>query len=86
MASTIKPLGDRVVAVQEVSQPKTASGIYLPNTAQEKPAIARIIAVGPDATLKIDDRIIYKSYATTEVKIDKAEYLIIREEDILATV
>lgn len=85
MASPIKPLGDRVVAVREEVQTKTASGLYLPDNAQEKPVIAKVVAVGPSANLKVGDKILYKDYATTEVKVEGVEYLIIREEDILAT-
>lgn len=86
MASPIKPLGDRIVAVREEAQEKTSSGFYLPDTSKEKPVLAKIIAVGPKSTLKEGDRIIYKEYATTNVTYDKTEYLIINEEDVLATV
>jgi len=87
MSSPIKPLADRVVAVREEAQTKTASGIYLPDTAKEKPVIAIVKAVGPDVkNLKIDDRIVYKEYTTTDLKIDGKDYLIVREEDVLATV
>lgn len=87
MSSPIKPLADRVVAVREEAQTKTASGIYLPDTAKEKPVIATVKAVGPDVkNLKINDRIVYKEYTTTDLKIDGKDYLIVREEDVLATV
>lgn len=86
MKSPINPLGDRIVAVREEVQTKTASGIYLPDNSQEKPLVAKVVAVGPEATLKIDDKILYKEYATTEVKVDGADYLIVRQEDVLATV
>ncbi len=87
MTSPIKPLADRVVAVREVPATKTASGIYLPDNAKEKPVLAVVKAVGPDVTsLKIDDKIVYKEYSTTELKIDGTEYLIVKEEDVLATV
>lgn len=86
MTSPIKPLGDRIVAVREEVQKKTASGIYLPDNSQEKPVIARIVAVGPKSSLKVDDKILYKDYATTEVKVGGIKYLIVREEDILGTV
>lgn len=85
MASPIKPLGDRIVAVHETAAAKTASGLYLPDNAQEKPSTAKVVAVGPDATLKVGDRIIYKTYSTTEVKLDGEEYIIVKEEDVLAT-
>ena len=87
MVNPIKPLGDRVVAVREEVQQKTASGLYLPGDVQEKPVVARVAAVGPKvATLKKGDRIFYKEYAATEVKVDGVDYLIIKEEDILAKV
>ncbi len=87
MSSPIKPLADRVVAVREVAQAKTASGLYLPETAKEKPVIATIVAIGPDVkTLKVNDRIIYKEYSTTELKVDATEYLLVKEEDVLATI
>jgi chaperonin GroES len=87
MSSAVKPLGDRVVAVREKAQEKTASGLYLPDSSQEKPVVATVQAVGPDATqVKVGDKIVYKEYSTTELKINDKEYLILKEEDILATV
>mgnify|MGYP001252710826 CR=1 FL=1 len=84
MTSPIKPLTDRVVAVREQAQTKTASGLYLPDNAKEKPVVAKIQAVGPDVKgLKKDDKILYKEYSTTEIKIDGVEYLIVKEEDVL---
>ena len=87
MSSPIKPLADRVVAVREEVKTQTASGIYLPENAKEKPVMAIVEAVGPDVkAVKSGDKIIYKEYSTTELKIDDVEYLIVKEEDILATV
>jgi chaperonin GroES len=87
MTSPIKPLADRVVAVREVAATKTASGIYLPDNAKEKPVLAIVAAIGPDVkSLKVGDKIVYKEYSTTELKIDGTEYLIVKEEDVLATV
>lgn len=87
MSTPIKPLADRVVAVREVAPTKTASGLYLPDNAKEKPVMAEVKAVGPDVkTLKVGDKIIYKEYSTTELKIDGTEYLLVKEEDVLATV
>lgn len=86
MTSPIKPLADRVVAVREVAATQTASGIYLPETAKEKPTLANVVATGTDVKeVKVGDRIVYKEYSTTELKIDGTEYLIVKEEDILAT-
>ena len=87
MSTPIKPLADRVVAVREEAKTQTASGIYLPDTAKEKPVLAVVEAVGPDVKgIKKGDQIIYKEYSTTELKIDGTEYLIVKEEDVLATV
>jgi chaperonin GroES len=87
MTSPIKPLADRVVAVREEAATKTASGIYLPDNAKEKPVLAVVQAVGPQVnSLKVGDKIVYKEYSTTELRIDGTEYLIVKEEDVLATV
>ena len=87
MAGALQPLGDYVVATAEEAQTKTASGIYLPETAAEKPKTAKVVAAGPDAKqVKAGDRIIYKTYSTTEVKVEGTEYILVKEEDILATV
>ncbi len=86
MTTPIKPLADRVVAVRDEAKTQTASGIYLPDNAKEKPVLAVVRAVGPDVKeIKVSDRIIYKEYSTTELKIDGVEYLIVKEEDVLAT-
>lgn len=87
MSTPIKPLGDRVVAVREEAKTQTASGIYLPDSSKEKPVMAEVKAVGTEVkNVKVGDKIIYKEYSTTELKIDGTEFLIVREEDILATV
>lgn len=96
MSVSIKPLADYVVAVTEEASTKTASGLYLPNGAAEKPQVAKVVAIGPGKvgddneripmTLKVGDRILYKSYSTTEVKVDGALYMLIKEDDVLATI
>jgi len=86
MSTPIKPLADRVVAVREEAKKQTASGIYLPDNAKEKPVLADVKAVGPDVKgIKIGDKIIYKEYSTTELTINGVEYLIVKEKDVLAT-
>ena len=87
MSVTVQPLADYVVAVTMEPQTKTASGLYLPGGAAEKPKVAKVVAVG-DAVrqIKVGDQIIYKSFSPTEVKVDKTNYLLVKEEDILATV
>lgn len=87
MSSPITPLGDRIIAVREAASEKTASGLFLPDNAKEKPVVAKVIAIGKDATaVKVGDRILYKEYSTTELKIDGTEYLVVKEEDVLGTV
>ena len=87
MSVPIQPLADYVVAVTEEAANKTASGLYLPDNAKEKPKIAKVVATGKQVKeIKVGDRIIYKSYSTTDVKVDRDEYLLVKEEDILATV
>lgn len=87
MSTPIKPLADRVVATRVEAAEKTASGLYLPDTAKEKPVMAEVQAVGPDVkSVKKGDKILYKEYSTTEIKVNGTEYLIVKEEDILATI
>lgn len=86
MSAPIKPLADRVVAVREEALEKTASGLYLPDNAKEKPVVAKVEAIGPQVkSLKVGDRIVYKEYSTTDIKVGKIEYLLVKEEDVLAT-
>ncbi len=83
----LNPLADYIVAVAEEAESKTASGLYLPDKATEKPKVAKVVAVGKEAKhVKAGDRIIYKSYSTTEIKIGAEEYILVKEEDVLATV
>jgi chaperonin GroES len=83
----LNPLADWVVAEQEEAVTKTASGLYLPDKAAEKPKIAKVTKVGKNVKeIKVGDRIVYKSYSTTEVKVNDKEYILVKEEDILATV
>ncbi len=87
MSSPITPLKDRVVAVRQEAKTQTASGLYLPDNAKEKPVLAKVVAVGKDVEdVKVGNNILYKEYSTTEIKIDAVEYLIVKEEDILGTV
>lgn len=87
MSVNIKPLSDRIVMIQEEAKTQTASGLYLPEGSKEKPKVAKVEAVGPDVKgVKAGDRVLYKEYSTTEVKLDSVNYLLIKEEDVLATV
>lgn len=82
---SIKPLADRVVAKKEAATDKTASGILL-GEAKEKSTTAIVESVGPDVkNIKKGDHILYREYSATEVKYAHADYLIIKEEDVLAT-
>lgn len=83
----LKPLGERIVATREEAATKTASGLYLPETAKEKSQIAKVVAVGKDVKeIKAGERIIVREYSTTDVKVDSVEYLIVKEEDVMAVV
>ncbi len=87
MSMSLNPLKDWVVAEQEEAATKTASGLYLPDKAAEKPKVAKVLKVGKEVKeIKAGDRIVYKSYSTTEVKVEDKEYILVKEEDILATV
>ena len=92
---TIKPLSDRVVIKLVEAEEKTKTGIILTASAQEKPQIAEVVAVGPGGlvdvkevvmTVKVGDKVITSKYAGTEVKCDGIEYNIVRQGDILAIV
>ena len=82
MATKLQPLADWVVAEQEEASTRTASGLYLPDKAAEKPMVAKVLKVGKKVKdVKPGDRIVYKSYSTTEIKLDDAEYVLVKEED-----
>ena len=82
----LKPLKDRVVAVKEEPKTKTASGILL-GEAKETPAYAVVEATGPEVqSVKKGDKIVYKEYSTTNLKVDDKDYIIVDEKDILATI
>ena len=84
---TLKPLQDRIVAKKETPAEKTASGFFMPGDAKEKPSYATVESVGPDVKhVKKGDKIIFKEYSTTDVKVNNQDYLIIKEEDVLATI
>jgi len=82
---SIKPLADRVVAKKDAATSTTASGILL-GEAKEKPNTATVESIGPDVkNIKKGDRILYREYSATEIKYDGTDYLIVKEEDVLAT-
>ena len=89
------PLGDRVVLKQLVAEETTKSGIVIPGQSKEKPQQAEVIAVGPGGTVDgkevkmnvaTGQKVIYSKYAGTEVKLDDEEYIIVKQDDILAIV
>ena len=87
----LKPLADRVLLKQEKAESKTASGIIIPETAQEKTQTAKVEAVGPGTekdpiTVKVGDRVMYDKYAGVQVKMDGEDYLIVKNSDIIAIV
>ena len=88
---SIKPLADRVLVEPAVAESKTASGIFIPDTAKEKPQKGVIIAVGAGKkdepnTVKIGDTVLYGKYSGTEIQLSGKDYLIMREADILAVI
>jgi chaperonin GroES len=85
----IKPLADRVMVKLEKNEAKTAGGIIIPDTAQEKTQTGSVIAVGDDAEVikvKVGQKVMYDKYAGTQIKIDGEEHLILKMQDIIAAI
>ena len=92
----VKPLADRVVVAPAKEGEEMRGGIYIPDTAKEKPSQGEIVAVGPgrlsedgtrlDLDVKVGDKVLYGKYSGTDVTLDGEEYLILREADILAVI
>ncbi len=92
----IRPLGDRIVVEPLEAEEKTKGGIILPDTAKEKPQEGKVVAVGKGKVgedgklvsmeVKVGDKVLYGKYSGTEITIDDKEYIILKEEDILAVV
>lgn len=85
----IKPLADRVLVEPKEAETKTASGLYIPDTAKENPQEGKVIAAGPGKKdepmeVKVGDEVIYGKYAGTEVTVEGKKYLIVKQSDILA--
>ena len=85
----IKPLADRVLIEPQEAQTRTAAGIYIPDTAKEKPQQGKVIAAGPGKKdepmeVKVGDVVLYGKYSGTEVTVDEKKYLIVKQSDILA--
>lgn len=90
--ASIQPLGDRVLVKPDVAEEKTASGLFIPDTAKEKPQRGTVVSVGGgkfengtkiDMTVKAGDKVLYGKYSGTELTFDGQEYMIMRESDIL---
>ena len=91
MALKIQPLADRVLVEPQEAETKTASGIYIPDSAKEKPQQGKIVAVGKgkkdhEMTVKVGDTVLYGKYSGSELKLDGKDYLIMREDDVLAII
>lgn len=94
--STVKPLGDRVFIRVSESEETTAGGIFLPDSAKEKPQVGEIVAVGPGkrnddgirqaVDITVGDKVLYSRYAGTDIKLGTEEYVLLSEKDILAIV
>ncbi len=87
----IKPLSDRVLIQPNPAEEKTAGGLYIPDTAKEKPLAGKVIAVGPGTSevkmeVKAGDTVLYGKYAGTEVHVEGTDYLIMKQSDILAII
>ena len=87
----LKPLADRVLVKNDKSETKTASGIFIPEAAQEKTQTASVVAVGPGTeddkiTVKVGERIMYDKYAGTQIKINNEDHLILKMSDIIAVI
>ncbi|HYE72134.1 MAG TPA: co-chaperone GroES [Blastocatellia bacterium] len=96
MASKIRPLHDRIIVKRIEEQEQVRGGIYIPDTAKEKPQEGEVIAVGPGKVLdtgtklemgvKPGDRVLFGKYSGTEIKLDGEEFLILREDDVLGVI
>ena len=91
MSVSIKPLEDRIVIKQVEAEQTTASGLVIPDTAKEKPLAGKVIAVGPGTSevkmeVKVGDEVLYGKYAGQEISIDGTDYLIMKQNDILAII
>jgi chaperonin GroES len=91
MALKIKPLSDRVLVEPQEAETKTSSGIFIPDSAKEKPQQGKVVAVGKgkkdhEMTVKVGDTVLYGKYSGSELKFEGKDYLIMREDDILAII
>ena len=87
----VKPLSDRVLSLPKPAEEKTAGGLIIPDTAKEKPLAGKVIAVGPGTKdvqmeVKVGDQVLYGKYAGQEIQIDGVDYLMMKQNDILAII
>lgn len=87
----VKPLSDRVLIQPNPAMEKTAGGLFIPETAKEKPLAGKVVAVGPGTSeitmeVKVGDEVLYGKYAGTEINVDDTDYIIMRQSDILAVI
>lgn len=83
----LKPLAERLVAVQITPETKSKSGIFIPDSAKEKPQLAEVLAIGKKvAEIKVGDQILYNQYGPADIKFEDTDYLLMKEEDVLAVV
>ena len=88
---TVKPLSDRVLVLPNPAETTTASGLIIPDSAKEKPAAGKVVAVGPGTAevkmeVSVGDQVLYGKYAGTEIQVEGESYLIMRQSDILAII
>ena len=88
---TIKPLSDRVLVLPNPAEEKTAGGLFIPDTAKEKPLMGKVVAVGPGTAevkmeVKVGDQVLYGKYAGTEISFEGVDYLIMKQSDIMAII
>ncbi len=87
----VKPLADRVLVLPDPAEEKTAGGLFIPDTAKEKPLAGKVVAAGPGTKevqmeVKVGDRVLYGKYAGTEITVEGTSYLIMKQNDILAII
>lgn len=88
---SVKPLSDRVLVLPNSAEEKTAGGLFIPDTAKEKPLSGKVVAVGPgtkevEMEVKVGDQVLYGKYAGQELSVDGTDYLIMKQADILAII
>jgi chaperonin GroES len=87
MSTTLHPTGDRIIAIRDAAETRTASGLYIPESVKEKPIIATVVSTGTDVvSIEAGDKIVYKEFAATELEHEGTDYIILNEDDVLALI